>query len=44
MAGNLQVGNTRADLLDVLTVLAPWIGCPRTLNGLVGVNEGAPAA
>ena len=44
LAGNLQVGNTRADLLDVLTVLVPWIGYPRTLNGLAAVNEGAPAA
>jgi 4-carboxymuconolactone decarboxylase len=44
VAGNLQVGNTRSDLLDVLTVLVPWIGYPRTLNGLAAVNEGAPAA
>ncbi|WIB77472.1 carboxymuconolactone decarboxylase family protein [Curtobacterium sp. MCPF17_002] len=44
VAGNLHVGNTRGDLLDVLTVLVPWIGYPRTLNGLTAVNEGAPAA
>lgn len=43
VAANLRVGNTRADLLGVLTVLVPWIGYPRTLNGLAAVNEGAPA-
>jgi 4-carboxymuconolactone decarboxylase len=41
---NLNVGNTRAQLLDVLTVLLPFIGYPRTLNGLVAVNEIAPPA
>ncbi|ROP72560.1 carboxymuconolactone decarboxylase family protein [Curtobacterium sp. PhB115] len=44
VAGNLQVGNTRQQLLDVLTVLVALIGYPRTLNGLAAVNEGAPAA
>jgi len=44
VAGNLAVGNTRQDLLDVLTVLVPLIGYPRTLNGLTAANEGAPAA
>ncbi|WP_456795118.1 carboxymuconolactone decarboxylase family protein [Curtobacterium sp. PvP017] len=43
VAGNLHVGNTRQQLLDVLTVLVPVIGYPRTLNGLAAVNEGAPA-
>lgn len=32
--GNLNVGNTRATLLAVLTQLLPFIGYPRTLNGL----------
>ena len=32
--GNLRVGNTRARLLAALTVLLPFIGYPRTLNGL----------
>lgn len=32
--GNLNVGNTRATLLNVLTQLIPYIGYPRTLNGL----------
>jgi 4-carboxymuconolactone decarboxylase len=44
VAANLHVGNTRKDLLDVLTVLVPYIGYPRTLNGLAAVNAGAPAA
>jgi 4-carboxymuconolactone decarboxylase len=36
---NLRVGNTRARLLAVLTVLVPFIGYPRTLNGLAVLNE-----
>jgi 4-carboxymuconolactone decarboxylase len=36
--GNLRVGNTRARLLAVLTVLVPFIGYPRTLNGLAALN------
>jgi 4-carboxymuconolactone decarboxylase len=36
---NLRVGNTRARLLAVLTVLVPFIGYPRTLNGLAAVND-----
>ena len=42
VAGNLNVGNDRATLLAVLTQLLPFIGYPRTLNGLVTVNEIAP--
>jgi 4-carboxymuconolactone decarboxylase len=37
--GNLNVGNTRARLLAVLTVLVPFIGYPRTLNALAAVND-----
>jgi 4-carboxymuconolactone decarboxylase len=37
--GNLRVGNTRAGLLAVLTVLAPFIGYPLTLNGLAALND-----
>ena len=44
VAANLNVGNTRQDLLDVLTVLVPFIGYPRTLNALAAVNEIAPAS
>lgn len=39
---NLNVGNSRGQLLDVLTVLLPFVGYPRTLNGLAAVNEVAP--
>ncbi|ROQ37024.1 4-carboxymuconolactone decarboxylase [Frondihabitans sp. PhB188] len=44
VSANLRVGNTRADLLDVLTVLVAYVGYPRTLNGLAQVNEAAPAS
>jgi 4-carboxymuconolactone decarboxylase len=37
--GNLAVGNTRERLLAVLTVLVPFIGYPRTLNGLAALND-----
>jgi 4-carboxymuconolactone decarboxylase len=43
VAGNLNVGNDRARLLAVLTQLLPFIGYPRTLNGLNAVNEIAPS-
>jgi 4-carboxymuconolactone decarboxylase len=42
VSGNLNVGNDRATLLSVLTQLLPFIGYPRTLNGLNAVNEIAP--
>jgi hypothetical protein len=32
LAVNLNVGNTRQQLLDVITVLVPFIGYPRSLN------------
>ncbi|RKR73418.1 carboxymuconolactone decarboxylase family protein [Frondihabitans australicus] len=44
VTANVNVGNTRQNLLDVLTVLVPYIGYPRTLNGLAAVNEVAPAS
>jgi 4-carboxymuconolactone decarboxylase len=43
VAGNLRMGNDRTVLLDALSQLVPWIGYPRTLNGLAAVNEVAPA-
>jgi len=43
VAANLNVGNGRARLLDVLTQLIPFIGYPRTLNGLRVLDEVAPA-
>ncbi len=42
VAANLHVGNDRARLIDVLTQLLPFIGYPRTLNGLRAVDEVAP--
>jgi 4-carboxymuconolactone decarboxylase len=39
IAANLHVGNDRAKLIDVLTQLLPFIGYPRTLNGLRVVDE-----
>ena len=39
ISGNLNVGNTRARLLAVLTVLVPFIGYPRTLNALAAIND-----
>jgi len=43
VAANLNVGNTRAILIEVLTQLLPFIGYPRTLNGINAVNEIIPA-
>jgi 4-carboxymuconolactone decarboxylase len=39
---NLNVGNDRAVLLDVITQLLPFIGYPRMLNALRILNEAAP--
>lgn len=36
--GNLNVGNTREQLIDVTTQLLPFIGYPRTLNGIAAIN------
>jgi 4-carboxymuconolactone decarboxylase len=40
--GNVNVGNGREVLIDVITQLLPWVGYPRTLNALAAVNEVAP--
>jgi len=40
--GNVNVGNRRDVLLDVITQLLPWVGYPRTLNALGALNEVAP--
>ncbi len=42
VAGNLNVGNTRADLIGVVTQLLPFIGYPRTLNALRVIYDAAP--
>ena len=44
VAANLNVGNSRQDLIDVITVLLPFIGYPRMLNALAAVNEVTPAS
>ena len=38
IGANLHVGNDRKKLIDVLTQLLPFIGYPRTLNGLRAVD------
>ncbi|MEU9305753.1 carboxymuconolactone decarboxylase family protein [Streptomyces sp. NPDC048269] len=43
VAANLNVGNTRATLIAVLTGLLPFIGCPRTLGALAALDTAAPA-
>lgn len=42
VAANLNVGNGRARLIDVLNALLPFIGYPRTLNALRALDEVAP--
>ena len=42
VAANLRVGNSRAQLIDVVTQLLPFIGYPRTLNALRVIDEVAP--
>jgi len=44
VAANLNVGNDRARLIDVITQLLPFIGYPRTLNALRAIDEVAPAS
>ncbi len=39
VAANLHVGNSRARLIEVLTHLLPFIGYPRSLNGLRAIDE-----
>jgi len=39
VTANLNVGNDRARLIDVLTQLLPFIRYPRTLNGLRAIDE-----
>jgi 4-carboxymuconolactone decarboxylase len=43
VAANLNVGNDRQQLIDVITVLLPFVGYPRALNALAAVNDVAPA-
>ena len=43
VAANLNVGNDRALLIDVVTQLLPFVGYPRTLNALAAIDDIAPA-
>jgi 4-carboxymuconolactone decarboxylase len=42
VTGNLNVGNGRTRLIDVVTQLLPYIGYPRTLNALRVIDEVVP--
>jgi 4-carboxymuconolactone decarboxylase len=39
VAANLNVGNSRSRLIEVVTQLLPFIGYPRTLNALRAIDE-----
>lgn len=41
-AANVNVGNSEQNLVDALAVMLPFIGFPRTLNGLAAVNAAVP--
>jgi 4-carboxymuconolactone decarboxylase len=43
IAANLHVGNSRAQLIDVMTQLLPFTAYPRMLNALRAIDEVAPA-
>ena len=40
--GNVSVGNDKETLLNVVTQLLPYIGYPRTLNGIACINDIIP--
>jgi 4-carboxymuconolactone decarboxylase len=42
VGGNLNVGNDRARLIEVITQLLPLIGYPRSLNAINALNEVMP--
>ena len=42
--GNLNVGNDRGRLIEVVTQLLPYIGYPRSLNAITAINEIVPPA
>lgn len=41
-AANISVGNSKQNLVDALAAMLPFIGFPRTLNGLAAVNAAVP--
>jgi 4-carboxymuconolactone decarboxylase len=40
--GNLNIGNDKQVLLDIVTQLLPYVGYPRTLNAIRCINEVIP--
>jgi 4-carboxymuconolactone decarboxylase len=40
VTGNLNVGTTRATMINAVTAVLPWIGYPRTLNALRAIDQG----
>ena len=40
--GNINVGNSKRNLIDALAQSLPYIGFPRTLNALACVNAVVP--
>jgi 4-carboxymuconolactone decarboxylase len=42
VTGNLNIGNDRTVLIDVVTQLLPYIGYPRILNALRVIDEVVP--
>jgi 4-carboxymuconolactone decarboxylase len=42
ITGNVNVGNDRQTLIDLMTQLLPYVGYPRTLNALNCLNEIIP--
>jgi len=42
VTGNINVGNDRTRLIDVVTQLLPYIGYPRTLNALRVIDDVVP--
>lgn len=41
-AANISAGNSKQNLVDALAAMLPYIGFPRTLNGLAAVNAAIP--
>ena len=41
--GNANIGNDRQTLINLMTQLLPYVGYPRTLNGITCLNEILPA-
>lgn len=43
LKGNANVGNSRQDLINLITHLLPYVGYPRTLNAIACLNEILPS-